>query len=152
MRDEDEQRRFGSEPDEHEDARRWEGRSGQRDLDEPGPRGEYGDHDGAQQQQQQGGLRGTGPKGYARTDEAILEDVCEELQDADVDASEVSVAVENGDVTLSGRVDSRWAKRCAEDVSYSARGVRDVRNQLEVDTSGVQQRRATATAAAGHRR
>ncbi len=58
-----------------------------------------------------GGFRGRGPKGYVRSDERIREEVCELLADADVDASEITVTVEDGEVTLLGTVDSRHAKR-----------------------------------------
>ena len=35
-------------------------------------------------------------------------------------------------MTLNGSVDSRWAKRLAEDIAESCTGVRDVMNQLRV--------------------
>jgi hypothetical protein len=77
--------------------------------------------------------RGRGPKGHARSDARIHEDVCERLtDDPHVDASEIEVRVENGEVTLSGTVPDRGAKRRAEDVAESASGVRHVRNDLRV--------------------
>ncbi len=76
------------------------------------------------------GFHGTPPKGYTRSDERIFEDVCESLQAADLDPSDVTVEVASGEVTLSGSVTSRWAKRYAEDLAYSVRGVVDVHNRL----------------------
>lgn len=75
--------------------------------------------------------RGKGPAGYQRSDERIRELVCESLTDDDeIDASHVEVRVSDGEVTLSGTVDDRRAKRAAEDCAYSASGVRDVQNRL----------------------
>lgn len=78
-------------------------------------------------------FRGRGPKNYQRSDERIREDVCERLTfDDQVDATEIEVSVSTGNVTLSGRVDDRWAKRRAEDIAESIPGVRDVQNQIRV--------------------
>lgn len=80
-----------------------------------------------------GGFAGRGPKGYTRSDERIREDVSDKLMEhPDLDASEIEVGVSGGEVTLSGSVDSRWAKRLAEDVAESCTGVREVMNQLRV--------------------
>jgi hypothetical protein len=74
---------------------------------------------------------GRGPKNYTRSDERILEQVCERLTDNErIDASEIEVRVSNGEVTLLGEVDDRQTKRMAEDVAHGVRGVRDVHNQL----------------------
>jgi hypothetical protein len=80
---------------------------------------------------------GHGPKNYRRSDESIREDVCERLTaDSYVDASEITVTVADGEVTLTGSVPSRDEKRracdCIEDVS----GVTDVFNQLRVSGTG----------------
>ena len=77
--------------------------------------------------------RGVGPKGYVRSDARIRELVCDDLTDDPwVDASGIEVTVENGEVTLSGTVDSRDSKRRAEDVAEHAGGVKDVQNNLRV--------------------
>ena len=77
--------------------------------------------------------RGKGPVGYRRSDERLLELVCEALADDDqLDASQIEVAVRNGEVTLSGIVEDRTAKRDAEDCVCSIMGVRDVRNLLRL--------------------
>jgi hypothetical protein len=76
---------------------------------------------------------GRGPRNYRRTDERIAEDVNERLTwHSELDAEDVEVTVENGEVTLSGQVDSRFAKRLAEDIAESCAGVMDVRNRLKV--------------------
>ena len=80
-----------------------------------------------------GSHRGRGPKGYRRSDERIAEEVNERLTDHhDIDATHVEVKVENGEVTLQGTVASRRAKRLAEDIADSVRGVVDVMNLLRV--------------------
>ena len=80
-----------------------------------------------------GSYRGLGPKNYQRSDERIREDVCERLtMDHDVDASEIEVMVEGAVVTLNGSVNARHAKRLAEDIAESVRGVKDVQNNLRV--------------------
>jgi osmotically-inducible protein OsmY len=76
---------------------------------------------------------GKGPKGYRRSDERIMEEVCDILwQHGDIDASEIIVRVENGEVTLEGMVDSRRTKRLAEDVIEHVSGIQDVHNRLRV--------------------
>ena len=82
------------------------------------------------------GFRGMGPKGYQRPDERINDEAHERLTDDPwLDASNISVSVSGGEITLSGTVDSREAKhraeRCVEDIS----GVGHVQNNLRV-TSG----------------
>ena len=80
-----------------------------------------------------GSYRGCGPRGYRRSDERILEDVNDRLTwDGDIDAREIEVRVENGEVTLSGIVDDRRAKRLAEDIAEDISGVTDVHNRLTV--------------------
>jgi len=59
--------------------------------------------------------------------------VCDRLtDDAHVDATDIEVRVENGEVTLAGTVKSRVEKHHAEDAIESISGVRDVHNQLRV--------------------
>jgi len=86
-----------------------------------------------QQGQQQGRYSGRGPKGYQRSDDRIREDVCERLtHHPEVDASEIEINVKEGEVTLTGTVEERQAKRMAEDVAEGVSGVKDVRNQIQV--------------------
>jgi hypothetical protein len=80
-----------------------------------------------------GQFAGRGPKGYRRSDDRIKEDVCEQLTlHPDIDASEIEVKVQGGEVSLTGTVDSRRAKRLVEDLVEVASGVKDVNNQLRV--------------------
>ena len=80
-----------------------------------------------------GGYAGRGPKGYVRSDERIREDVCDRLSwNDEVDATEISVRVENGEVTLEGSVETRHMKRLAEDIAEDVAGVLDVHNTIRV--------------------
>ena len=97
------------------------------------------------------GYRGRGPRGYVRSDERIREDVSDFLTDDPyLDASDIEVVVGNGEVTLNGTVDSRTAKRRAEDIAANVSGVRHVQNNLHLrdDTSGLRVTRG-ATGAVG---
>lgn len=81
--------------------------------------------------------RGRGPKGYRRSDARIQEDVCDWLtDDAWIDASDIEVAVRDGEVTLGGTVTSRNARRRAEDIAESVAGVTYVQNNLRVRERG----------------
>jgi osmotically-inducible protein OsmY len=80
-----------------------------------------------------GSHTGTGAQFHRRTDDKIREEVWELLtSNADLDASEVELHVEGGEVTLTGRVDSRDAKWLTEDLVTSVSGVREVNNRLKV--------------------
>jgi osmotically-inducible protein OsmY len=77
---------------------------------------------------------GRGPKGYRRSDDRIQEEVNEELtRHPEIDASEIEVRVQSGEVTLTGKVEDRQQKRLAEDLAERVSGVNDVHNQLKVD-------------------
>src|SRR3954470_15177193 len=81
--------------------------------------------------------RGRGPRNYTRSDERIREDINERLtQDHHVDATEIEVAVARGEVTLTGIVDSRRARRRAEDIADAVLGVTHVQNNLRVHEGG----------------
>jgi osmotically-inducible protein OsmY len=76
---------------------------------------------------------GKGPKGYKRSDSRLEEDVNEKLTyDPRIDASEIEVKVSNGEVTLSGTVESRQEKYHIEDVVDSIMGVKEVTNNIRV--------------------
>lgn len=80
-----------------------------------------------------GAFRGVGPRGYRRSDERILEDVCETLTEhPQLDCSAVEVAVDDADVVLTGELPSLRLKRLCEDVAYDVRGVDDVFNRIRV--------------------
>jgi osmotically-inducible protein OsmY len=79
---------------------------------------------------------GRGPKGWKRSDERVRDDVSEVLErHHEIDASEIEVKVENGEVTLSGTVEDRRAKRLAEDIIEGMPGVTEVHNQIRVRRS-----------------
>jgi osmotically-inducible protein OsmY len=97
----------------------------------------YGEGQSRQSRQydygQRGQFSGRGPKGYRRSDDRIKEDINERLtQHPDIDAWEIEVQVSSGEVTLTGTVDDRQAKRRAEDVAEQVSGVKDVQNQIKV--------------------
>lgn len=97
----------------------------------------FSDEDAARRREED--HRGRGPSGYVRSDERIREDVNDRLTDDwRVDASHITVAVDKGEVTLSGTVGSRLAKRRAEDLVDDISGVKHVQNNLRVaeTTSG----------------
>jgi osmotically-inducible protein OsmY len=76
---------------------------------------------------------GRGPRNYHRSDERIREDVNDYLaRNPDLDASDIDVRVENSEVTLSGVVEDRSAKRLAEDITDDVFGVSDVHNDLKI--------------------
>jgi hypothetical protein len=77
-------------------------------------------------------VRPRGPKGYKRSDERTREDVCECIARSGVNAEEVEVKVEGGEVTLVGTVESRHDKRLLEDMTDDVFGVEDVHNHLRV--------------------
>jgi HSP20 family molecular chaperone IbpA len=87
---------------------------------------------------------GKGPKGWQRSDERIREEVSEVLaRHPEVDASDVEVKVQNCEVTLTGTVTDREAKRIAEDVVERVFGVKDVQNQIKVKPDNAGDREVT---------
>ena len=120
-------------------------------------REQYGQPEGGRGYEQtygqgHGQYSGRGPKGYTRSDDRIKEDVCDRLtDDADVDASNIEVSARNCEVTLSGTVDTREAKRRAEDCAESVSGVRHVQNNLRVQESGSRTSAASGNPDAGTR-
>ncbi|HEX8057357.1 MAG TPA: BON domain-containing protein [Novosphingobium sp.] len=94
----------------------------------------FGD-DGAARRREQD-HRGRGPQNYTRSDERIRDDANDKLTDDwRVDASNITVSVKDGEVTLNGIVASREAKRRAEDVVDDISGVKHVQNNLRVQTA-----------------
>lgn len=69
----------------------------------------------------------------SRSDQEIRDDVLMRLKTNDsLDRKEIVVAVENGSVAMTGRVDSLAEKRLAEIAASGVRGIVDVDNQLTV--------------------
>jgi osmotically-inducible protein OsmY len=89
--------------------------------------------DDARRRRERDEHRGRGPKGYARSDERIREDVNDRLTDDGwLDASDIEVQVSSAEVTLTGQVNSREEKRRAEDIVEAISGVKHVQNNLRV--------------------
>jgi hypothetical protein len=90
--------------------------------------------------------RGRGPRDYRRSDDRIREEVCDRLtDDPQVDAGDINIKVEGGEVTLTGNVSTREQKRRAEDCVERVTGVREVLNQLRVNRADT----TSATASTG---
>jgi hypothetical protein len=109
------------------------GRSG--DYGHEGGRGDFGGANaGIPADREAVNYSGRGPKGYRRADESIEDDICQALaRNPDIDASEIEVTIENGEVTLRGTVYGRQMKRLAEDIAAECRGVVDVNNELRAE-------------------
>lgn len=71
-----------------------------------------------------------------RHDDRIREDVRDRLIMSDeVDANDVEVLVEAGEVTLAGNVETRHMKQIARDIAAAVPGVSSVHNRLHVEQS-----------------
>lgn len=91
----------------------------------------FGDDEAARRREMD--HRGRGPQNYTRSDERILEDACDRLTDDwAIDARNVQVTVDKGELTLDGTVASREEKRRAEDCVERVSGVGHVQNNLRV--------------------
>jgi len=94
--------------------------------------------------------RGRGPSNYTRSDERIREDVNDALtHERRLDATHVSVNVTGSEVTLDGSVDSREAKRRAEDAAHDVSGVKHVQNNLRVESTRTRSALAATPAGEG---
>ncbi|HET6630308.1 MAG TPA: BON domain-containing protein [Woeseiaceae bacterium] len=83
------------------------------------------------------GFSGVGPRNYARSDDRIREDVCDEISDdGEIDARDIDIEVKDREVTLTGTVPERYMKHRAEDIADSCRGVKDVHNRMRVRKRG----------------
>ncbi|MEX0877028.1 MAG: BON domain-containing protein [Phycisphaerales bacterium] len=94
-----------------------------------------------------------GPKNYKRSDDRIMEDICETIcQIQDLDCSDVEVEVNDCEVTIKGQVSERWMKHQLEDIADETRGVKGIENQIRVqraNSSQSQQREDEASNRAG---
>lgn len=78
-------------------------------------------------------FRGRGPKGYRRSDERTREILCERLtDDPHLDASEIEITVKEGEITLSGTVDSRVSKWRAEEIVADCAPDAEIHNRLRI--------------------
>jgi len=123
--------------DRFEDAGRHAGdflhRAGERVASWFGAGSESRIHDPAYQDGRSRGARGLGPQGYKRSDDRISDDAHERLTDDTwLDASNISISVSGGEITLSGTVESREAKHRAERLVEDLSGVTHVQNNLRV--------------------
>lgn len=102
------------------------------DIEEPANRRGFDLH--WHELERRGVHKGKGPRGYQRSDLRITEDVNDILfEDPYIDASEIEVQVENGEVILTGEVENRNIKRRVEDViEENVSGVRHLENRLRV--------------------
>lgn len=78
--------------------------------------------------------RGKGPKNYVRSLERIREDASDRLtEDPMVDASRIEIWIKDGELVLSGTVETRLEKRRAEYLVENVPGVNHVQNNLRVE-------------------
>jgi hypothetical protein len=79
---------------------------------------------------------GRGPRNYRRSDESVRGEICVSLTShPDIDATDLEVTVEGGEVTLTGTVDDRDARWLAEEIAEELSGVRTVHNELRLTAS-----------------
>jgi osmotically-inducible protein OsmY len=96
--------------------------------------GTYGSERENREETMFGRYRGRGPRNYQRSDERISDEIHQYLTyHPELDATDIDVTVDSGIVTLKGAVDSRRAKRLAEDVAEEVFGVKEVHNELRVN-------------------
>jgi osmotically-inducible protein OsmY len=77
--------------------------------------------------------RGRGPRGYRPSDERLREIICERLTDDPfIDASDVTVSVDQGEVTVQGSVQVRPQKYAIEDLIADVPGVTQLHNYIRV--------------------
>ncbi len=81
-----------------------------------------------------GQFYGKGPRGFSYSDEDIRRDISRALYEhGEIDASDIDVQVKNGEVTLTGTVDSRSTKNQIEElIEDEIHGVKDLNNQVRV--------------------
>ncbi len=85
--------------------------------------------------------RGRGPKGYRRSDERLREIICERLtEDPFIDASNITIDVRNGEVTVQGAVQVRQQKYAIEDLIADVSGVTEIHNHVSVASQEIEER------------
>lgn len=77
-----------------------------------------------------------GPKGWVRPDERILDELCERIVRAGVDASALEVAVEAGEVSLRGELGTRQERRWVMDLAERILGVVSIDAEIRVREVG----------------
>jgi osmotically-inducible protein OsmY len=82
-----------------------------------------------------------GPRGWVRSDERILDELCERIVRAGIDASELVVEVERGDVSIEGELGTREERRWVVDLAERILGVTGVYADVRVREGGEQEER-----------
>ena len=77
-----------------------------------------------------------GPKGWVRSDAAILDELCERIVRAGIDASALAVSVERGEVTLEGDLETREERRWVVDLAERILGVTGIDAVIRVREAG----------------
>ncbi|WIG97850.1 BON domain-containing protein [Myxococcus sp. SDU36] len=77
--------------------------------------------------------RGRAPRGYRRSSERILSDLCDRLMQSWVDAVDVDIRVRDGVVLLAGVVRSQDERRATEALARDVLGVKEVLNDIRID-------------------
>ncbi|MFP2958924.1 BON domain-containing protein [Myxococcus sp. 1LA] len=76
--------------------------------------------------------RGRAPRGYQRSSERILADLCDQLMRSWVDAEDVDIRVRDGVVLLAGVVRSHDERHATEAIARDVLGVKEVINDIRV--------------------
>ena len=80
-----------------------------------------------------GPFAGVAPRGYARSDQRVLEDVCDRLTlHGELDVRHVEVHCRDGVIRLEGTAPDRRTRRLIEAVADEVPGVVDVENELTI--------------------
>ncbi|WP_437667503.1 BON domain-containing protein [Sorangium sp. So ce1182] len=80
----------------------------------------------------------------------MREDICDQISEhPDLDASDVEVKVQNGEVVLSGTVRERRFKHQLESLAERISGVTDVRNEIRMYREQQQQQHGEAKTGSG---
>ncbi|QDE91155.1 phospholipid-binding protein [Myxococcus xanthus] len=77
--------------------------------------------------------RGRAPRGYRRSSERILADLCDRLMQSWVDAEDVDIRVRDGVVLLAGVVRSQDERHATEALARDVLGVKEVINDIRID-------------------
>jgi osmotically-inducible protein OsmY len=95
-------------------------------------------------------FRGRGPQGYQRSDERLKEMICERLtDDPHIDASNITIEVTGQIVKLTGSVDDRGTKYEIEELVERMGGVKDIDNQLRVQSGRSESQQSSGSQSAG---
>jgi len=71
-----------------------------------------------------------GPKGWVRPDERILDELCERIVRAGVDARELEVSVKDGEVRLEGALPGREERSLVVKLAQRVVGVKAIEAEI----------------------